>query len=256
MSSLEDRRHEQNLKRLERRRELFNRRLDQSKERMNARFDQKQAELNGKLNSKQELIINAALELLSDGGLANISLREIAKKTNMQAPALYWYFKSKEDLVDYMAEAILDKEFKNLKVRKEDEPWQDWLINHMVQLRKAMRAFPDGARVVAGAHIYPAVSLAKSLEYSLTSLQSAGVELKKARSIIMTTTHYTFGHVIEEQASPTPEQLKSIDIFEMLKPYPHIVEALRTFSLNQQNADKDFVLGLKYIIAGGETVDN
>lgn len=255
MSSMDDRRHKANLERLERKRELFNRRLETAKERMNARFDQKQAELSGRLNVKQELIIKAALELLSDGGLANISLREIAKKTNMQAPALYWHFKSKEDLVDYMAEAILDKEFKNIKVREENEPWQDWLINHMVLLRKAMLAYPDGARVVAGAHIFPAISLAKSLEYSLVSLESAGAAIKKARIIVTTATHYTFGHVIEEQAAPTPEEIKTFNVGEVLGEFPHIAKAVADFDYNKRNADADFVLGLKYIIAGSETFD-
>ncbi len=235
---------------LERRRQSINQRLDAHKARINARFDEKQARMSGKRNSKQEEIIEAGLELLSQGGLPAVSLRDLARLLNLQAPALYWYFKNKEDLVDYMAEAILQKEFPTITPRSEGELWQDWLTNHMVRLRKAMLAYPDGARVVAGAHIYPAMTLARSGEASLEALHTAGVALQTARHITTTATHYTFGYVIEEQAAPTREQLASIDLVELLKPYPYVRMALKEMEPSPHSIDQDFLTGLKYIIDG------
>ena len=81
------------MEQLERKRAQINEQLDAHRQRINQRFDQKTAELNGKLNFKQEQIISAALELLASGGLNEMSLRDIAKKLDIKAPALYWYFK-------------------------------------------------------------------------------------------------------------------------------------------------------------------
>lgn len=252
LTDMNDDRHQRHIERLEERRRLINARLDKQRERINARLDRHEAQLGRRLNVKQEQIIAAALELLRAKGLNELSLRDIAKSLHMQAPALYWYFKSKEELIDVMAEAILDQEFANMQPRRDDETWQDWLIQHMSQLRHAMLAYPDGARVVAGAHIYPAVTLAKSMEYSLVSLQSAGIDLHIARHIILTATHYTFGFVIEEQAAPTAEQMAQIDLDELLAPYPNMARAVADIHAGGLDPDKNFVIGLEYIIRGSQ----
>lgn len=235
----------QSEKQIARAQERVTKRFERMRERLRKRF--------GELNSSQQRIIDAALELLKEDGLNNLSLRKLARMVDMQAPALYWHFKNKDVLVDYMAEGILQKEFHDLQPRQTDEPWQEWLIQHMLKLRKAMLAYPDGARVVAGAHLYPAVTLAQISETSLGSLLAAGFKPESARNITLTATHYTFGHVIEEQAAPTPEQLADFDIELFLQPFPnmrHIFEAAKAHGFK---SDEDFVAGLQYIIRSAET---
>jgi TetR/AcrR family tetracycline transcriptional repressor len=229
-------------------------RLEKQQERINLRFERLQNRLErkyGKLSITQQRIIDAALDILKQDGLASLTQRKLATKLDMQAPALYWHFKNKEVLVDYMAEAILEKEFKEIKPMKDEQRWQEWFIEHMTKLRKAMLAYPDGARVVAGAHFYPEVTLAKSLECSLISLSSAGVDLRTARKIITTATTYTFGYVIEEQAAPTKEQLLQYDVEDFLKSYPNIARAFNE-GRSKEAEDRDYLDGLKCIIAGAD----
>lgn len=241
------------LKRLEEARRRTQGRLDKQQERLNDRFDRIQRKLEHTIDNPsdaQQRIIESALELLKTEGLENLTQRKLANTLNMKAPALYWHFKNKEVLVDYMAEAILDKEFHDLQPRSDDEAWQDWLIDHMMRLRKAMLAYNDGARVVAGAHLYPAVTLAKSLEYSLMSLCSEGMDLDKARMITLTATNYTFGYVIEEQAAPTEEEMKNFDFDAFTEAYPLMGESLEGYKFKTR--DEDYLRGLRYIIAGAE----
>jgi TetR/AcrR family tetracycline transcriptional repressor len=239
-----------NLERLERKRELFNRRFELGRERMNARFDQKRAQLSGNLNTKQEEIITAALDLLNEAGLNSLSLRDIARRINMQAPALYWHFRNKEDLVDFMAEAILQKKFSNMKLKTENETWEEWFITHMSTLRQAMLAYKDGGRVVAGAHFYPAVTLAQFGEFTLESLTGSGVDIKTARHILMTATHYTFGYVIEEQSGPNDEEINNPHIVELFKSFPLLIQSMDENSLNPIGSNADYLTGLNYIITG------
>ncbi|MEJ0073415.1 MAG: TetR/AcrR family transcriptional regulator C-terminal domain-containing protein [Candidatus Saccharibacteria bacterium] len=222
------------------------RRVDERFERMRERLAKKY----GEPSDSQQRIIDAALELLKEDGLGNITLRKLADRLDLRAPALYWHFKSKEELVDYMAEAILAREFHELKPRQDDQSWQDWLTDHMTRLRRAMLAYPDGARVVAGAHLYPAVTLAQSLETGLLSLSTAGIDVKAARQIMTTATAYTFGYVIEEQAAPTAEQLAGFDLKAFLEPYPIMAEALDDIDRGPDARDKDFLRGLEYLIQG------
>ena len=93
--------------------------------------------------------------------------------------------------------------------------------------------------------------LARSFETSLMSLLSAGVDLRIARRIIMTTTHYMFGRVIEEQSMPSPEDMSKLDVAELLKPFPNMQEAVtELFGSPTWDPTADFMVGLNYIITG------
>ena len=248
----EDKRARQ-LAKIEAARRHTQQRLAEQQARVDKRFDRMRERLHEKYDKpsdSQQKIIDAALELLKEDGLSNISLRKLADRVHLKAPALYWYFKSKEELVDYMAEAILAREFPEVEPRQDGQSWQDWLTDHMIRLRQSMLTYPDGARTVAGAHLYPAVTLARSFEAGLASLSTAGINLKMARQIMMTATNYTFGYVIEEQAAPTPEQLADFDLDAFLEPYPLMAEAIDEIDRGPAARDEDFLRGLQYIIGG------
>jgi TetR/AcrR family tetracycline transcriptional repressor len=250
---MKDNRRDRRLARLDEMQRRNQERLEGRRRRMDERFDRLRERLQeaaAEPSDQQQRIVEAALELLKKDGLNNLSLREIAKRLGLQAPALYWYFKSKDALVDYMAEAILQKGFKDPQTRQADESWQDWLTEHMKRLRQAMLAYPDGARVVAGSHIYPAVTLGEVFESALESLHSAGLDLPRARHIVMTAATYTFGFVIEEQASPSLEEVEKLDLKALESAYPHMVKSMNEAHTAHANMDHDFLTGLQYIIRG------
>lgn len=200
-------------------------------------------------NERQKEIIDAALELLNEKGYSELSLRDIAKKLGMQAPAIYWHFKNKAMLVNYMAEYIVHKKMGKFNPRGRDQSWQDWLIYHITLFREAMLSYPDGGRVVADAHLFPNGTLAKFMEESFASLRSAGMELRTARSVMLTVIRYTFGCVIEEQADEhnwetLPE--RAVDHGELT----NVMEAI---SLGGSD-DENFKMGLKLIVIGGSEV--
>jgi TetR/AcrR family transcriptional regulator, tetracycline repressor protein len=242
-----------NLDRLERKRDLINKSLDARRERINNSFDQKKARLSGHMSAKQEQIIEAALILLAEKGLNDLSLRDIAKKLGIQAPALYWHFKSKSDLVDHMAESLLSREFKDAKPRSNKETWQAWLTGHMHLLRKAMLAYPDGGRVVAGAHFHAAKTLAQIFEDISLSLTGAGVEQQTALYTGMTIVHFTFGFVIEEQSGPTPEQAAAFKGQAFLANYPNLAKAIKAHGKEDNLGDRAYAAGLRLIIKGAES---
>jgi TetR/AcrR family transcriptional regulator, tetracycline repressor protein len=255
-----EKRHEQMLERMEKQQDRLNERMERQRDMLNTHMEREMSRAAAQLeramkqdipalSEKQQKIVNAALELLKTKGLGELSLREIAKSLHMQAPAIYWHFKSKEVLVDFMAEAILKKEFPTLVARQDPQSWQDWLVNHMMRLRKAMLAYPDGARVVAGAHPYPAVTLGESFNCALESLHSAGIDLSYAARVVMTATTYTFGYVIEEQASPSPEDLADFDWTVFRESAPLVAELMGIRRKNY-DADADYKDGLELIIDG------
>lgn len=58
-------------------------------------------------NETKDRILKAAEELFSQKGFDSTSVNEIAEQASVNKPLIYYYFKSKEGLLNYMTDAIL-----------------------------------------------------------------------------------------------------------------------------------------------------
>jgi TetR/AcrR family transcriptional regulator, tetracycline repressor protein len=250
----EERRAKQ-LARLEHMQEYTQQRLDKQRSRMDERFAHARQRLmadEAHPNDDQQRIITAALALLDEVGLNDLSLRKLATKLDRKAPALYWHFENKEALIDYMAEAILQAEFHDLAPRQDDKPWQDWLVHICSRLRHAMCTHRDGARVVAGAHLYPAITLIRLLEVSMQSLMSAGIEMQHANLIITTAIHFVFGNVIEEQSMPSLEEIERMDLQALNEQYPLFAKSVEQSLEAAKRGYDEFEDALRLIVGFNE----
>lgn len=54
----------------------------------------------------EELILECAWSLLKEEGIEKFSMRRLADKLGIQAPSLYWYFKSKQNIYQRLANQI------------------------------------------------------------------------------------------------------------------------------------------------------
>src|SRR4030095_4577763 len=70
-------------------------------------------------------IVHTALELLDEVGLEGLTVRRPAAARGVQSPALYWHFRSKQQLLDQMADAIIQAA--GMGPPHHGESWQDWL---------------------------------------------------------------------------------------------------------------------------------
>ena len=123
-----------------------------------------------------DAVIKAALEILDAEGLENVTLRRIAAKLNVQAPALYWHFKDKQDITDDMAQAILtNAKLDNFTAPADINNWPTWLADLMHCLRNALIAHRDGGRVVAGATYGRAYTLEKIMVGVTRSFRKSGI---------------------------------------------------------------------------------
>jgi len=87
--------------------------------------------------------VGAALDLLDADGFDQMSLRRLASHLGMHAPGLYWYIESKQDLIDLMAKAILDRGLADLKRPAPETKWEDWLVELACTTRQALLAYRD-----------------------------------------------------------------------------------------------------------------
>jgi TetR/AcrR family tetracycline transcriptional repressor len=102
----------------------------------------------GKLTA--ELIARAALDLLNEVGLDGLTMRVVAKRLDVQAAALYWHLKNKQQLLDAMAAIMFAEATDGLESPSRDTSWDDWAAGWAHRLRAALLRYRDGARVFAG----------------------------------------------------------------------------------------------------------
>jgi TetR/AcrR family transcriptional regulator, tetracycline repressor protein len=180
-------------------------------------------------------------------------VRLIASELGVQAPALYWHFKNKEELLDEMATAVLGDFMRERGMPPEELRWPEWAAEHARGLRQTLLRHRDGARMFSGRYLTDS-SLYAPMEAGLRKLTQTGFSLSDAAGILNTIYCYVIGFTIEEQAVfPRPrkrsrqydpdKRAKRIDP----KKFPLVLAAGReTFS----HFDERFARGVDLILRG------
>src|ERR1700691_285306 len=92
----------------------------------------------------REIVVQAGLKLLNKVGLEQLTLRRLAKELKIQAPTLYWHFKSKEALIDAMATRVLADGAPSLVPSKGTSDWKTWVNTFGMELRQTLLKYRDG----------------------------------------------------------------------------------------------------------------
>lgn len=190
-------------------------------------------------------IVQKALDILNRDGLDGVTLRRLAGELEIKAASIYWHIPNKSELLDEMANAILEKQFNAFDFENDQRDWEEWLSMLAHELRAAMLAYQDGARVVAGTHPDLGQVLLKLWDLTVRVLHNAGFRYDMAATITVMVTNFTFGSVIEEQSSQLPESGPKMR-------RDKLPEALRA-SLDEwqdENADQRFDTAVRLLIQG------
>jgi TetR/AcrR family transcriptional regulator, tetracycline repressor protein len=206
----------------------------------------------------RERVVRTALALLDEIGLDKLTLRRIAAALDVQAPALYWHFRNKKELLDAMGTAVLMEAVPDDTACWADMSWQDFLRDYCHGLRAALLKYRDGAKMVPGTYLTDTGMYAVQ-EASLRVFTAAGFSADTAYMAINTAYSYTVGFAIEEQAMyPRPDmpddnyaperRLARIDAAVL----PTVAELA---ACDRKRATEEyFVGGLSVIITGLESV--
>lgn len=152
----------------------------------------------------REIVVRTALRLLDDVGLDKLTLRRIAGELDVQAPALYWHFKNKQELLDAMATTVLADAIDENEQSWAGLDWREFLRTYALGLRRALLRYRDGAKMVPGTRLTDN-SMYSVMERALRVLTDAGFPAETASLALATMYSFTVGNAIEEQAvTPRP----------------------------------------------------
>lgn len=176
----------------------------------------------------RESIITAAIDILDTYGLADMTMRRLAKHLEVVPGALYWHIPNKQSLIEAIAEEILQPVWHAIDV---DKPRALELCR---TLRLAMIAHRDGAEVVGAA--LPVGDVTERIATGLIDALSRELPDKETNDVVAhTLINFTVGATLLEQAK------RQLDL------------ALAQDTTIIEDAETTFVRGLELIMAGAHS---
>jgi TetR/AcrR family tetracycline transcriptional repressor len=140
-------------------------------------------------------VVEAATALLDSYGIADLTMRRLARELNVSPGALYWHFANKQQLLGAVADRILEP------VDDVAAGWRDRVTGVCARLRDALLSHTDGAELVSASFAAgQSAAMAQILEQLAEAAAEAGVESAHADLAARTVVYYVLGFTADEQS--------------------------------------------------------
>jgi TetR/AcrR family tetracycline transcriptional repressor len=195
-------------------------------------------------------VVQTALELLKKVGLDGLTTRRLADELGVKSPALYWHFRSKQELLDAMADALIRAA--GMGPPRSGETWQEWLARRVCAYRASLLAYPDSARIVAGARQLSSTAI-RAFNEELEAMVALGFDSVQALRTITALTNYVNGFILQEQSSRQPTTYEPVtrDALAALLGEGHAAPLLVAFAAGGSPYNEaSFEYGLQALIEG------
>jgi TetR/AcrR family transcriptional regulator, tetracycline repressor protein len=143
-------------------------------------------------------VVSAALGVLDDGGIDAVTVRAVAARLGVQAPALYHHVRNKQDLLDEMGTEVYRRLVASLAEAHRDGDWLHDLSGYAAALRAEYLRHRDGARTFGGTLITDPEILRRQQPW-LERWVRSGVPRLLAFDAFELVTAFVVGFVVEEQ---------------------------------------------------------
>ncbi len=128
-------------------------------------------------------VVDRALKLADADGLDTLTIRKLAQDLGVTPMALYWHFRSKDDLLEGMAEQV----WSEIEVHIDPSvPWWAQLQGGLESLLRVLRAHPSAPQLVLE-HEKRNEAAQRATEAALEILRGAGFDPQHASEIARST---------------------------------------------------------------------
>jgi TetR/AcrR family tetracycline transcriptional repressor len=202
----------------------------------------------------RDVVADRALALADAEGIEAVTIRRLATDLGVTPMALYWHFRTKEDLLAGAADRVLDA----LEVPERVGDWTVDIRTALVALVTAMRPHPQVAQLVADRIMIHPTGLDLT-ELALATLRAGGFDSEEASYLAMQAlraaiTMVTGDPVDDSGRSPQDReaQLRTKRAWIASLPpekYPALVEHADAMT-HCADVDRFFDLGVDLFVAG------
>ncbi len=142
-------------------------------------------------------VVHAATTLLDSYGIADLTMRRLARELDVSPGALYWHFANKQQLLGAVADRILEPAL----AEQAAPTWRDDITARCERLRDALLSHHDGAELVSASFAAgQSQAMIELLARLATTATSAGVAADHADLAARTVVYYVLGFTADEQS--------------------------------------------------------
>lgn len=140
-------------------------------------------------------VVEAAATLLDTYGIADLTMRRLARELEVSPGALYWHFANKQQLLGAVADRILES------VGDAAGDWRQRVTGICAELRDALLSRTDGAELVSASFAAGQSDVMVQILGRLTDAAAdAGVDAAHTELAARTVIYYVLGFTADEQS--------------------------------------------------------
>ena len=142
-------------------------------------------------------VVDKATQLLDDYGIADLTMRRLARELGVTPGALYWHFADKQALLGAVADRLLEPAAATI----ECGPWAPRVHALCSGLRNALLSATDGAELVSASFAAGrSERMAEILHRLDAAAAEAGIEPPNTELAARTVLYYVLGFTADEQS--------------------------------------------------------
>jgi TetR/AcrR family transcriptional regulator, tetracycline repressor protein len=212
----------------------------------------------------EDRILEASWELLGEEDIEKFSMRRLADRLGIQAPSLYWYFKSKQNLYQRLANQVskvILEEFHS------EGDWKEQLTGLAVTVRSVLSRYPCSTQLMMMTLPHEP-DIIRFTNRMLLCVESTPLAQEQKMQVVTTLVNYVFYFVLDDYqhernfsailkedpgAAPGEELIRLMD--SMSETDTGLFRRMFTNGLFElMGTDGAFEFGLKLILLGIEQV--
>lgn len=213
----------------------------------------------------EDKILEASWELLGEEGIDKFSMRRLADRLGIQAPSLYWYFQSKQNLYQRLANQvskIILEEFHS------EGDWKEQLKGLAVTVRSVLSRYPCSTQLMMMTLPHEP-DIIRYSNRMLLCVEPTPLEQEQKMQVVTTLVNYVYNFVLDDYEHQRNVSAIIKEQGEGALPGEKMIHLMNSMSetdaglfrrmftsglFKVMGTDKAFEFGLKLILLGIEQV--
>ncbi len=194
----------------------------------------------------RQKVLEAALRVVDDEGLEDLTMRRLAQVLGVEAPSLYKHITAKNDILDGIAGLV----YQEIDFGDASGSFADRMHSYAASCRRALLRHPNAVPIMATRPVtgHNTIALAEQV---IDQLHSLGFCTEVGRRILNVAYGFIVGHALAEVGA-RPRTIA--ELRETHRSFECVVseDVARTLAFDPVDHDAEFELGIDLIIAGIE----
>ncbi|MBI1209986.1 MAG: TetR family transcriptional regulator [Alphaproteobacteria bacterium] len=188
----------------------------------------------------REAIAQTALEIADKHGFEAVSMRRVADVLGVGTMSLYYYVKTKNDLVAAMDDALMGE----VLLTSVPKPWKRAMTEIARSTYRMYRRHPWSLMAMLSAS--PGVNAMRHMEQCLDALAATSMTANQKLTLLTTVDDFVFGHALRAAAASTSADRKLARTQIATGAFPRLKEAF--VEAGAKPDEHRFELGLKALL--------